>query len=128
MANTRDERIEERLEKMSSLFEHSDKKEQKSEVIELEAAKNDILNELPAEIRFQALQNGMPLDELRALYSEVKTEYAAKKLEYQGAERFERKERRQDNVREYELDKDRQRQNEQTRTRTRSYERVRARA
>ena len=130
MANTREQRIDERLEKMSTLFEHSDGNEQtKSKVIELETAKRDILDELPAEIRFQALQNGMSLEDLRALYADVKADYYAQKLEFQGSKSFHNG-RRQDNVREYEMtDKDRQRQNEYSRTRSRSYDRgVRARA
>ena len=105
MSDTRDERIEKRLEKMSTLFEHSDKKEQKSEAIKLEEAKSDILNELPADVVRYLLREGYPygdnIESLRNAYIDYKKEHA--KLEYQASGHFENKERRQDNVREYEF-------------------------
>ena len=130
MSDKRDDRINDRLEEMSTFFKHSDKKKGKKKVLaEQESAKKDILSELPAEIRFQALQNGMSLEELRSLYAEVKSEYAAKKFDYMSGRRPENNERRQDNVRERDIDRDRQRQRELSRTRSsRSYERQRVHA
>ena len=86
MSDKRDDRVDEKLGKISSLVKHSDKEEQKTVAVEKE--KNDILNELPAQIRFQALQNGMSFDELRELYAEVKDEYAFNKLNSHGGHRF----------------------------------------
>lgn len=130
MSDIRDRKVNDRLEKMSGLFEHSEKKEKP--VAKLDAQqdkKNDILNELPAEIRFKALQNGMSLEELRDLYAEVKVEYTAKKFDYQSSLRTENKERRNDNVRERILEEERERQNDQVNTRgKRSYERSRSRS
>ena len=110
MSDKRDDRVDEKLGKISSLVKHSDKEEQKTVAVEKE--KNDILNELPAQIRFQALQNGMSFDELRELYAEVKDEYAFNKLNSHGGHRFQNNERRQDNVHEREVDKNLQRQRE----------------
>lgn len=110
MSDKRDDRVDEKLGKISSLVKHSDKEEQKTVAVEKE--KNDILNELPAEIRFKALQNGMSFDELRELYAQVKEEYAFKKLDSRGGHRFQSNERRQDNVHEREVDKNLQRQRE----------------
>lgn len=110
MSDKRDDRVDEKLGKISSLVKHSDREEQK--VVALDEAKKDILNELPAQIRFQALQNGMSFDELRELYAEVKDEYAFNKLNYHGVHRFQNNERRQDNVHEREVDKNLQRQRE----------------
>ena len=110
MSDKRDDRVDEKLGKISSLVKHSDREEQK--VVALDEAKKDILNELPAQIRFQALQNGMSFDELRELYAEVKEEYAFKKLDSHGGHRFQNNERRQDNVHEREVDKNLQRQRE----------------
>lgn len=110
MSDKRDDRVDEKLGKISSLVKHSDREEQK--VVALDEAKKDILNELPAQIRFQALQNGMSFDELRELYAEVKEEYAFKKLDSHDGHRFQNNERRQDNVHEREVDKNLQRQRE----------------
>ena len=110
MSDKRDDRVDEKLEKISSLVKHSDREEQK--VVALDEAKKDILNELPAQIRFQALQNGMSFDELRELYAEVQEEYAFNKLDSHGGHRFQNNERRQDNVHEREVDKNLQRQRE----------------
>ena len=110
MSDKRDDRVDEKLGKISSLVKHSDREEQK--VVALDEAKKDILNELPAQIRFQALQNGMSFDELRELYAEVKEEYAFNKLDSHGGHRFQNNERRQDNVREREVYKNLQRQRE----------------
>ena len=110
MSDKRDDRVDEKLGKISSLVKHSDREEQK--VVALDEAKKDILNELPAQIRFQALQNGMSFDELRELYAEVKEEYAFNKLDSHGGHRFQNNERRQDNVHEREVDKNLQRQRE----------------
>lgn len=110
MSDKRDDRVDEKLVKISSLVKHSDREEQK--VVALDEAKKDILNELPAQIRFQALQNGMSFDELRELYAEVKDEYAFNKLNSNGGHRFQNNERRQDNVHEREVDKNLQRQRE----------------
>lgn len=115
MRDKRDDRVDERLNRMSLLVEHSDKKSdgKNAELVAINEAKNDILNELPAEIRFQALQNGMSLEELRSLYAEVKVEYAEKKLHSQGGRQVSNNGRRQDNERnERKLAEDRQRQNE----------------
>lgn len=128
MSDKRDDRINDRLEEMSAFFKRDNKDAPKKALSGQESAKSDILNELPAEIRFKALQNGMSFEELRSLYAEVKSEYLAKKFDYMGGRRPEDRERRQDNVREREVDKDRQRQNELSRTRSRSYERERMRA
>ena len=109
MSDKRDDRVDEKLGKISSLVKHS---EEEQKVVAVEKEKNDILNELPAQIRFQALQNGMSFDELRELYAEVKEEYAFKKLDSRGGHRFQSNERRQDNVHEREVDKNLQRQRE----------------
>ena len=109
MSDKRDDRVDEKLGKISSLVKHS---EEEQKVVAVEKEKNDILNELPAQIRFQALQNGMSFDELRELYAEVKEEYAFKKLDSRGGHRFQSNERRQDNVHERDVDKNLQRQRE----------------
>ena len=125
MSNKRDDRINNRLDEISGFVTHSEKDKKKA--AELEAQKQDILNELPPDIRFKALQNGMPLEELRTLYAEVKSEYYAHKLELQG-QKFGNNERRQDNVRERILEKEKERQNEPTHTRSRRREYQRERS
>ena len=123
MSDKRDAKINDRLEEMSGFIKHSEKDNVKKNAAAKEAQKNDILNELPAELRFKALQNGMSLEELRDLYAEVKVEYYAHKLELQGAQRVEVKQRRQDNVRERIAEQEKERQNEQTRVRKRELQR-----
>lgn len=126
MSDRRDERINDRLDEISGFVKHSEKKNAKTAVSAQEAQKNDILNELPAEFRFKALQNGMSLDELRELYAEVKSEYLANKVEFEGGRTGQNNnQRRQDNVRERFLEEEKERQNEQARTmrRRREYQR-----
>ena len=127
MSNKRDEIINNRLDEMSIYVKHPEKKNAKKLAME-QNQKNDILNELPAELRFKALQNGMSLEELRDLYAEVKVDYYAHKLELQGSKKIENNQRRQDNVRELFLEQEKERQNEQTRgTHKGEYQRQRAR-
>ncbi|MBR3501836.1 MAG: hypothetical protein IKO06_02905 [Alphaproteobacteria bacterium] len=119
MSDKRDEKIEERLDQMSSLIKHSEKNDEKyyAGISADENAKEDILKELPGNIRVIALQNGMSLDELRSLYAETKLEYYAKKSEYANSGYYADNVRRQDNVRERFNPNDRQNQNEQLRGR-----------
>lgn len=118
MSDKRDDKINDRLDKMSEFYKRSERDATaKSKVSEQEKQKNDILNELPAEVRFQALQNGMSFEDLRELYAEVKADYYANKASYQG--KAFNNERRQDNVRERVLEQEKERQNEQERTRQR---------
>lgn len=115
MFDKRDDRINDRLDKMSEFYKHSDKEVTTKKMSEQEKQKNDILNELPADVRFQALQNGMSFEDLRSLYAEVKAEYYKNKVAYKGGRAF-NNERRQDNVRERVLEQDKERQKEQERT------------
>lgn len=118
MSDKRDDKINDRLDKMSEFYKRSERDATaKSKVSEQEKQKNDILNELPAEVRFQALQNGMSFEDLRELYAEVKADYYANKATYHG--NIFNNERRQDNVRERVLEQEKERQNEQERTRQR---------
>ena len=118
MSDKRDNKINDRLDKMSEFYKHSEKDVAAKNLSVQEKQKNDILNELPAEIRFKALQNGMSFEELRDLYAEVRTDYYAGKANYQGNQAF-NNERRQDNVRERVLEQEKERQKEQERTRPR---------
>lgn len=118
MSDKRDDKINDRLDKMSEFYKHSERDVAAKNLSVQEKQKNDILNELPAEIRFKALQNGMSFEELRNLYAEVKTDYYAGKANYQGNQAF-NNERRQDNVRERVLEQEKERQKEQERTRPR---------
>lgn len=118
MSDKRDDKINDRLDKMSEFYKHSERDVAAKNLSVQEKQKNDILNELPAEIRFKALQNGMSFEELRNLYAEVKTDYYAGKTNYQGNQAF-NNERRQDNVRERVLEQEKERQKEQERTRPR---------
>lgn len=123
MNDKRDNRINDKLDEMSEFFKHSDRKAQeKSNFLAEEARKNDILNELPPEIRFKALQNGMSFEQLRELYAEVKAEYNAKKADFQSSRVF-ANERRQDNVRERVLEQEKERQNEMSHSRSRRRQR-----
>jgi hypothetical protein len=119
MSNKRDDMINNRLDEISGFIKHSETDKKKA--AELEAQKQDILKELPEDIYIEALRNGMPLEDLRKLYAETKSEYYAHKLELQG-QKFGNNERRQDNVRERILEKEKERQNEQTHTRSRRRE------
>ena len=119
MSDKRDDKINDRLDKMSEFYKRSERDATaKSKVSEQEKQKNDILNELPEEVKRQALKNGMSYEVLREFYAEVKAKYYANKASYQGNQAF-NNERRQDNVRERVLEQEKERQNEQERTRQR---------
>ena len=121
MSDKRDERVDERLYKMSTLIEHSGAEKDSLKSVDKEFAKNDILNELPEEIRRYLLHEGYSfgdnVDSLREAYRDYKAQQLeVERMRLQGDRRF--SERRQDNSRDERFNpKDRQYQNEHTHSR-----------
>ena len=112
MSDKRDDRVDEKLGKISSLVKHS-----KEELKTVALDDYDILNDLPREliekIKIEAPHYGTPINEalkeLRDIYSKY---LETNKLNTHGGHRFQNNERRQDNVHEREVDKNLQRQRE----------------
>lgn len=120
MTDKRDERINDRLDEMSGFYKHSNKDAATKKLSEQEKQKNDILNELPANLVRYLLAEGYKygdnIDSLRHAYEDYKKEHAIG-LEFEGSQAAKNNERRQDNVRERVLEQKKERQKEQEHTR-----------